>query len=146
MAKGFTINIKGVEETIKNLRNAADDIADQVDFALAVNTEQMATEAKQRCVVDTGRLRASISANKQKKFLYELVAQANYAAYVEFGTGKGFIPLPEKEWMTLAGQFKGKGIKEVNLPARPYLRPSVNRIYPIMLKDIENILDKDERL
>lgn len=146
MARGFTINIKGIDETIKKLETTSKDIADQVDFAIGVNTQAMATEAKQRCPIDTGRLRASISASKEKKFLYELVAQTNYAAYVEFGTGKGFVPLPEKEWMALAAEFKGTGRKLVNLFPRPYLRPSVNRIFPIMVKDIQNILEKDERL
>lgn len=145
MAKGFTIQIKGIDETIKKLKDAADERKQQVDFAIAINTENMATEAKQRVPVDQNILKPAISANKLKPFLYELVAQTDYAAYVEFGTGRGFVPV-EEPWNNLAAQFKGGGRRQVNLPARPYLRPSVNRIYPIMLKDIQNIFEENERL
>lgn len=162
MAKGFNIQLKGLKETIKKLEAEADERLDMIDFAIGAGVEAMATEAKQRVPVGQygtvttaqgteqvkvgGRLKTSISAAEVEKYNYELVAEANYAAYVEFGTGTGFVELPEQEWMELAAQFKGAGKRQVNLPARPYLRPSVNRITPIMLKDIQDIINEDARL
>jgi len=147
MARGFTINIKGLKETLAKLEQEGDDLKKQIDFAIAINSEAMASEAKQRVPVDTGRLKNSISASKLKPYLYEVVAQVDYAAYVEFGTGNLFVQLPEQYWNDLASQFKASPRKRlVNLPARPYLRPSVNRITPIMLQDIEQLLDKNKEI
>jgi len=147
MAKGFTVEFKGLKETIVKLGDAGDEIKAKVDFAIGVNTEAMASEAKQRAPVDTGRLRSSISSNKVKDYLYELVAQVDYAPYLEFGTGNfaaTYVKSIEPEWEQLAAQFikTGNGtIKE-----RPYLYPSYKRILPILYKDLEQIVDKDERL
>lgn len=147
MARGFTIKVNGLKETLAKLKDEGDVIKKQVDFAIGVNVEAMASEAKNRVVVDNSRLKNSISASKLKPYFYELVAQVNYAAYVEFGTGNLFVQLPEQYWNDLAAQFKARPRKRlVNLPPRPYLRPSVNRITPIMLQDIEQILDKNKEI
>ena len=141
MASGFNIEIKGLKETLTKLNKEEVKVENALDFAIGIGVDQMATEAKNKVVVDTGRLRASISSNKVKKFFYELAAQVKYAAYVEFGTGKYYINYGG-EWNVLASQFKGKGKKEVNLLPRPYLYPSVNHVLPIIEKDLQDIADK----
>ena len=147
MAKGFTIEFKGLKETIAKLEYKGDDIKKKVDFAIGINTDAMATEAKQRAPVDTGRLRGSISANKVKDYLYELVAQVDYAAYLEFGTGKyasNYVPSIDEEWQILAKQFYKNG--QGRTPERPYLYPSYKRVLPILYKDLEQITEENERL
>tara|TARA_B110000977_G_scaffold16472_1_gene20205 strand:+ start:347 stop:793 length:447 start_codon:yes stop_codon:yes gene_type:complete len=78
--------------------------------------------AKQNVVVDKGALKQSIKAERKGKTV-EVIAGANYAPYVEFGTG-GMVNLDDMVQLGIppsyAAQFKGKGIKEVNLPARPF--------------------------
>ena len=78
--------------------------------------------AKQNVVVDKGALKQSIKAERKGKTV-EVIAGANYAPYVEFGTG-GMVDLDDMVQLGIppsyAAQFKGKGIKEVNLPARPF--------------------------
>lgn len=143
MARGFKLEIKGLKETLDKLGQEGDELKKMIDFTIAANVEAMAGEAKNRVPTDTGRLKNSITANKITQYSYTLVAQADYAAYVEFGTGNLFVQLPESYWNDLAAQFKASPRKRlVNLPPRPYLRPSVNRIYPIMLKDLEDLLNK----
>jgi HK97 gp10 family phage protein len=78
--------------------------------------------AKQNAPVDTGTLKQSIRAEKKGKTA-EVVAGAKYAPYVEFGTGSQVdlsdmleLGIPE----SYAAQFKGKGVKNINLPARPF--------------------------
>jgi len=147
MAKGFTVEFKGLKETIAKLGDAGDEIKAKVDFTIGVNTEAMASEAKQRAPVDTGRLRSSISSNKVKDYLYELVAQVDYAPYLEFGTGNfaaTYVKSIEPEWEQLAAQFIKTG--DGTIKERPYLYPSYKRILPILYKDLEQIVDKDERL
>lgn len=146
MAKGFKIEVKGLKETIDKLGDESEEIKKRVDFAIGIGVESMATEAKNRVPVDTGRLKNSISAAKKGEFSYTLVAQAKYAPYIEFGTGNLYVSTGDAVWDDLAIQFKGKGIKQVNLPPRPYLRPSVQRLLPIVLNDVQDILNQDERL
>ena len=69
-----------------------------------------------------GTLRQSIRAEKKGKTA-EVVAGAKYAPFVEFGTGSQVdlsdmleLGIPE----SYAAQFKGKGVKNINLPARPF--------------------------
>lgn len=145
MAKGISINIKGLNETLSKLKDTKDIVAKEIDFAIAANVETMATKAKQSVPVDTGRLKNSISVLKNSLFNYTLVAQADYAAYVEFGTGNLFVQLPEQYWNDLADQFKAKPRKRlVNLMPRPYLRPSVLSTYPQMIEDINQVLKQNK--
>ncbi len=78
--------------------------------------------AKQNAPVDKGTLKQSIKSERKGKTV-EVIAGANYAPYVEFGTG-GMVDLDDMLQLGIppsyAAQFKGKGIKEVNLPARPF--------------------------
>ena len=74
-------------------------------------------------------------------------AGMNYAPYVEFGTGRT-VDLSELDELGIpqsyAAQFKGKGIKEVNLPARPYLynsaRQALHEMLSNMNRKIKNIV------
>jgi len=78
--------------------------------------------AKKNVVVDSGNLKQSIKAEAKGKTA-EVVARAKYAPYVEFGTG-GKVDLNDMLELGIpasyASQFKGKGIKDINLPARPF--------------------------
>jgi HK97 gp10 family phage protein len=78
--------------------------------------------AKQNAPVDKGTLKQSIKSERKGKTV-EVIAGAHYAPYVEFGTG-GMVKLDDMLQLGIppsyAAQFKGKGIKEVNLPARPF--------------------------
>lgn len=78
--------------------------------------------AKQNAPVDKGTLKQSIKSERKGKTV-EVIAGAHYAPYVEFGTG-GMVDLDDMLQLGIppsyAAQFKGKGIKEVNLPARPF--------------------------
>jgi hypothetical protein len=132
VAKGINIEVNDAafQRLLNRYKNKVNGNAALIDRELAANGELMATSAKNLVAVDTGRLRNSISLKKDQFLSYYLVAQTNYAAYVEFGTGTGFIPPEKTEWANIAAQFKGRGIKQVNLPARPYMRPSILAYYP----------------
>jgi hypothetical protein len=132
VAKGINIQVSdgAFQRMLNRYKNKVNGTAALLDRELAATGELMATSAKNLVVVDTGRLRNSISLKKDQFLSYYLVAQTNYAAYVEFGTGTGFIPAEKAEWNEIAAKFKGRGIKQVNLPARPFMRPSILAYYP----------------
>ena len=78
--------------------------------------------AKRAAPVDKGTLKQSINSQRSGKTI-NVIAAAHYAPYVEFGTG-GRVNLDDMLRLGIptsyAAQFKGKGIRDVNLPARPF--------------------------
>jgi HK97 gp10 family phage protein len=123
MAKGFNIQVndRAINNILNKYKNLVNDAAVEIDMELAAHGEDMARSAKNLAPVDTGRLRASISLKKDQFMSYQLVAQTKYAAYHEFGTGTLY---------DLASKFEGKGVRPVNIPARPFMRPSILAYWP----------------
>jgi hypothetical protein len=93
---------------------------------------------------DTGNLSQQIATETSGKGI-DIVSRAKYSPYVEFGTG-GLVDLDDMLKLGIsadyAAQFKGKGIKEVNLPARPFFFSSARIGFKNMLKRIEKQLKK----
>ena len=90
----------------------------------------------------TGRLKSSIRIlfKAGSGLAYNIGTDVYYAPYVEFGTGK-FVEIPEGA-EEQAAQAKGAGIREVNLPARPFLFPAAETERPLLEKEIAEILKK----
>jgi len=100
--------------------------------------------AKQSAAKDTGALRQSINSEASGKGV-AVFANANYAPYIEFGTGSQVSLADMKELGipdAYAAQFKGKGIKEINLPARPFFFSSARVGFNNMLKRVDKKLKK----
>jgi len=100
--------------------------------------------AKREVPAPTGTLRNSISTQKSGKSV-NVVAAANYAPYVEFGTG-GSVDLTDMTQLGIperyAAQFKGKGIREVNLPARPFFFSSARIGFKNLLNRLNGEIQK----
>jgi len=144
MAKGFSIELKGLQGVINELKKEGGRIAQDVDDELSAGMVLMERSAKRLAPVDAGRLRSSITASRVEFLAWELVAQVDYAAYVEFGTG-ALVDIPPG-LAGYAAQFKGKGIRKVNLPARPYFFPSVFAYNIEIAKGIKDILKREKRI
>jgi len=99
--------------------------------------------AKQNAPVDKGTLKQSIKSERKGKTV-EVIAGAHYAPYVEFGTG-GMVDLDDMLQLGIpasyAAQFKGKGIKEVNLPARPFFFSSARIGFKTLLNRLKGELN-----
>ena len=61
-----------------------------------------------------------------------------YSAYHEFGTGR-LVSIPDG-WEEMAAQFKGKGIREVNIMPRPFMRPAFIEGSKNYKKDLDKAL------
>lgn len=107
------------------VQKAFKDLEDEVDRELEKETDRTLINiqrgAKNRAPVDHGVLKSSIQ-RERNGLDGKVVANAHYAPYVEFGTGN-MVSVPD-ELIELAEQFKGRGIRQVNLPARPFLYPA----------------------
>ena len=142
--KGFSIELDGFQEVLTKLAKEGGKIAEEIDDEIAAGVRNMEKSAKRLAPVDTGRLRSSISTSRNAFLNWELVAQTDYAAYVEFGTG-GLANIP-KALKEYARQFEGKGIRKVNLPARPFFFPSVFAYQVEIVKNIKEIIRREKRI
>ena len=83
-------------------------------------------------------LQSFSKALKDKRIVYTVGSRLKYAPYVEFGTG-GTVNVPAG-YEDFAIQFKGKGIRKINLKPRPYLIPAFESEIPILRKNIQNVI------
>ena len=144
MADNISFRIEGLDALIKRMGKLAPEIAKEV--AMEVNASALAIQSKARRSVasnstDKGRLVGSIQlkeVNTGDKIMYTVGSRLKYAPYVEFGTG-GTVNVPAG-YEDFAIQFKGKGIRKINLKPRPYLIPAFESEIPILRKNIQNVI------
>jgi HK97 gp10 family phage protein len=141
MADQILFRIEGLDALITRLGKLAPKIAKEV--AMEVNASALAiqSKAKRDVVVDNSTLRSSIQlkeVNTGDKIMYTVGSRLKYAPYVEFGTG-GTVNVPAG-YEDFAIQFKGKGIRKINLRPRPYLIPAFESEIPILRKNIQNVI------
>ena len=141
MADNISFKIEGLDALIKRIGKLAPEIAKEV--AMEVNASALAIQSKARrdVKVDNGILRNSIQLkeiNTGDKIMYTVGSRLKYAPYVEFGTG-GTVSVPAG-YEDFAIQFKGKGIRKINLRPRPYLIPAFESEIPVLRKNIQNVI------
>jgi HK97 gp10 family phage protein len=133
----FKPQIRGLDKTISDLKKFGNKAEEALNTALETTAYDMVDKAVSLVVVDTGKLKQSIRVVtvSESNFIVEAGGGvAPYAPYIEFGTG-GLVDVP-KEFDEQARRALGKGIKQVNLPPRPYMYPA----YLYGLKEIEKNL------
>ena len=136
-----TIELKGTDALFKKFK--AYGKQGEKDFADITRNaaEDIRALALIKVPRDTGELSNNIFYEKVNRFVYKIFVNLNkapYGPFVEFGTG-GKVDIP-KGWERLAATFKGKGIKKINLPARPYLYPAFRDGSAQYLKDLKSVL------
>jgi phage gpG-like protein len=140
MAGAVTIDIQGLDALLKNLDNKANTLTQDVGDEIYVGALEISTGAKQAVRKDSGFLASRINAEKESTLISSVSAQSKYAAYVEFGTGTLVdVPAGLEDY---AIQFKGRGIRQVNLPARPFLFNTAKRLMPKIIDKIKQVLVK----
>lgn len=134
----FRINTKGNQAVIKGLNTFEKRVEGFVKKEVFEWSRQTEADAKVSVPVDTTALQRSIKADTLNDgFGAKVGSPLDYAPYVEFGTG-ALVDVPTG-LEGYAIQFKGKGIKQVNLPARPYLFNNARKNFA---KLVQNLKDK----
>jgi HK97 gp10 family phage protein len=137
----ITDKLKGMEKTI----------VESVDNVLNANAIEIATKAKQLAPVDIGGLRSSIAPETSELLNKHISVNANYAAYVEFGTGKyaaayaGSLP---DNWQQFALQFKGKGggnMEEFLKRIEGWIKRNVTATYSVKTQKRTKTADEAKR-
>jgi hypothetical protein len=111
-------DIRGMEGVQAALNKKVDAITKGIDREMTAAA--LETNAKQAAYtpVDTGRLRSSNGFDVSKPLDKKLFNRIQYAPYIEFGTG-GLVTIPVG-LEDIALQFKGAGIRQVNMRAQPF--------------------------
>jgi len=137
------MEVKGLNSVIANLRKYGKEAEKDIEGVTELVARNIEKNAKTNVVADLGKLGQSIQAVKETSLNWRIEAGgvlAPYAPFVEFGTG-GLVNVPA-ELKEMAIKFKGKGIKQVNLRARPYLYPALLRGRIEYLEKLKKVLDK----
>jgi hypothetical protein len=139
----LNIEITGVKEAFNKVKSNFNKIADEIDMEMGDGIERIVTQAKTLVPANFSRLRTSLYVTKLGKFNYEFGSNVNYAAYVEFGTGRyaaTYVPSLEPEWQRFALTYKTPN--PGNLDKSPYLYPSIIIGQQNILKNINQIVKK----
>jgi len=133
------VKLKGNKALLNKFKAVGQVGKDLIEEEVLSSLHEIRNEAVSRVPVDTGILKNSIVVQNEK-LSGKVIVNAKYAPYVEFGTGTR-VDIPEglKDY---AIKFKGKGIKEVNLPAQPFLFPAWFRETKELMINLEKGLSK----
>jgi HK97 gp10 family phage protein len=134
--------LSSVLKSLKKFGDEAEKLIEDTTIAVASEIEadakRLAPVNKQKNA-NPGNLRQMIFTQKVDKLNYEIVAGAPYSAYMEFGTG-GLVNVPE-EMKDIAIQFKGNGVKQVNIAPRPFLYPAFIKGRVQYVDDLTDVLN-----
>lgn len=138
-----SIRISNTKKLIAAFDKYGDDAVKELGSVTKIRAQEIAIDAKNNAstkrVWDKGDLAQNIRSEQRETPLdYKITAYMPYSAYHEFGTG-GSVNIP-KGWETMAAQFKGKGVRQVNILARPFMYPAFVKGRSLYKKDINNSL------
>lgn len=144
----MNVNIKINPSDLSKLNKKLDKLrafeSQKVSNELGKTGMEIVRLAKREVPAPTGTLRNTISAQRSGKSV-NVIAAAHYAPYVEFGTG-GRVNLDDMQQLGIpasyAAQFKGKGIRDVNLPARPFFFSSARIGFQNLLNRLNGEIKK----
>jgi HK97 gp10 family phage protein len=109
--------VTGVKELVLSYKKAGKDIEKQCAYIVSANALQGRNEAVRNAPIAFGKLRQSIGIEvSYDKLEQSVVANADYAPYIEFGTG-GKVSVPS-EWSQLANNFRGQNFSNDDILQR----------------------------
>ena len=141
------VDLLGTKELQTAMANAEKKLVEGVNRAMDASVidihKKQVTRSPQGVGVDFGVLRAGNTFDNSKPLNKVLENKVKYAPYQEFGTG-AYVFIGETwmnpELLAIAANFKGKGIKKVNIMPRPFFYNSFYEEVPKLIKAIEEVL------
>lgn len=159
----FAFQIKGLGEFLKSMDNMPNQIKQQLDIELTTTAFAIEADAKKLAPVDLGNLVNNIRVTRNEPLLKWISSEAEYSAYVEFGTGTNVTIWPGfQDLEGYALQFKGEGKQgkhpvkfrdgtwrmvpyQLNLRARPFFFPSFQVHTAGLLDRLKKIIEEDAK-
>jgi len=138
-------DLKDLKNKLKKLRRySSDESVKEINRAM-LEAQSLAVQEAPVAKSYGGTLKGSIQLKVHKDGA-EMYSTANYAPYVEFGTGSRYVSPNDATKLGIPSsyiaQFKGKGVKEVNLEPQPFFYGSAAKAYKKMLYRLERRLKK----
>jgi hypothetical protein len=121
---GITFKVQGLDKVLASIDSYSNKVQDQIDDTLKATAEDIVTEAKTLVRVDDNNLRSNIN-YVDEPFSKLIRSQAEYSAYIEFGTGAN-VDVPNIEGMDLPAYamtffVNGKG----RIRPHPFFFPAI---------------------
>lgn len=146
------LKISGINAVLSGLDRFSEDVQKLVQLEVKDWSDRTAAKAKSDVPVDTGALKGSIRAVGGNNGLTWSVRVGgingvDYAPYIMWGTGSYVDEafLQQYGIVTYAAQFKGAGIKQVNLPMRDFLYRNARTEFEKTFQNIKRLLQADAR-
>lgn len=127
MASGVTVKLVGTDRLLRKLRDLGDGMAEALEAATQTGALVVQNAAKEKAPYRTGTLRRSIHMETTKRTRDEVEVAVGtdleYAAIHEFG---GTITPKTAKKLHFFVDGEEVFADEVQIPARPYLRPALD--------------------
>jgi len=138
----ISVNIKGLNELLKRVENKSVALKEEVDGEIEKFCGDVTLKAKQRAPIDTGSLRQGTDFIRKGDLDFVIFSRVKYAPWIEFGTG-GLVKVPA-ELQSYAMQFKGKGVKKINLKPRPFFFNSFFEERPKLMVRLKRLINESK--
>lgn len=138
-------SVVGLDSILKKLNKLGGNVEEVLYKSMQKQGELVKGDAKELCPVDTGDLRQSIKRQNKRykgKIVSKIYTNSEYAAYVEFGTGKVGertntntkvnVSYKQDKWLVNIPDVGPRWIE--GQPSQPYL-------YPALKNNEEEIID-----
>lgn len=150
----FQVNIHGKDALLNKFKQASQIMTKETSKIIYETAVEIENKAKNRVAVDTGALRSTIRATRLSNGSSMIKAGLsnvsnskghliNYAAFVEFGTGRkpnlAYKTLDNTALTKYAEDFKGMGKKKIKKDADAYLFNSTDELIGKMVNRIKKI-------
>ena len=139
MANAFTFEVKGLKELQKKFDTMPKALREEIDGELETSCQHIVLNAKKDARVDKGGIRQGISF-AGANLSYVIVSTKHYSPYHDFGTGTQ-VQVPA-EVSAYASQFKGRGVKKVNIKPKPFFFSNFFLERPKLLANISNVIKR----
>lgn len=150
-----SIDTKDINKALKEIERFTEEKQQAVKDVINESALNIQRGAKQRCRVDTGRLRSSIAIEPYKNgYSAQVGTKVKYAPYVEFGTGK-HVDIPaaanfsatgrQTPWMyplSKGGLSTGEMVWTSGNKPRPFLFPAAEDERPRFISAMRGALGK----
>jgi len=134
------MKVRGLRDCLRLLDVAGNNHPAKIKKAVREAGRNTLNKAKLKAPLLTGKLkRSGFVESINEGYGTRITFSADYAPFMEFGTG-GLVDIPSG-FEELATQFKGNGVKKINLKAQPFLIPAFQEEAPKLIEQCRKIVN-----
>ena len=136
----LNFQLVGLDKVKKAIEKKGEAVGKKLDMEMTASANTINAEHVARTPVDTGTLKGGNHVDTTQYLNKTLTNRLEYSPYVEFGTG-GLVTVP-KDLTDYAIQFKGAGVRKVNMRAQPFFFPPFFREAKKLIERAKKLIDE----